>query len=174
MSPPQIPLEILLMIAHLLTDDEGGLCFADFNSFLKVNRALYACLNRPLWQEAVDCGYMADYVFGHLIHTNNLARLKFFLELGADVETLLLGEFKNGRFYGDSNDWDTDGTPLKVAVDLDNIPMARLLLAYGADVVQYDEPDEPGYSAIHSARSAEMVQLLLDHHADPEQEFADQ
>ncbi|KAA8904891.1 hypothetical protein FN846DRAFT_951826 [Sphaerosporella brunnea] len=162
MSPPQIPLEILLMIAHLLTDHEGWLCFADFNSFLKVNRALYACPNRPLWQEAVDCGYMEDYVFGHLIHTNNLAGLKFFLELGADVEALLQGEFKNGRFDRYSNDWDTYGTPLKAAVDLDNIPIARLLLAYGADVVLYDERDRPGYNVIRSARSAEMVQLLLD------------
>jgi ankyrin repeat protein len=48
--------------------------------------------------------------------------------------------------------------------------MARLLLEHGADLVQYDKLDRPGESAIHVARSAEMVQLLLDHHADPDQE----
>jgi ankyrin repeat protein len=50
--------------------------------------------------------------------------------------------------------------------------MARLLLEHDADVVQYDKDDRPGYSAIHAARSAEMVQLLLDHHVDPEQKDA--
>jgi ankyrin repeat protein len=47
--------------------------------------------------------------------------------------------------------------------------MARLLLEHGADVVQYDKLDRPSHSAIHAAQSAEMVQLLLDHHADPDQ-----
>jgi ankyrin repeat protein len=45
---------------------------------------------------------------------------------------------------------------------------ARLLLEHGADLVQYDHLDRPTYSSIYAARSAEMVQLLLDHHADPE------
>jgi ankyrin repeat protein len=57
-------------------------------------------------------------------------------------------------------------TSLKVAADLDNVPMARLLLEHGANVVQCNELDCATYSAIHAARSAEMVQLFLDYHAD--------
>jgi ankyrin repeat protein len=167
MPPPQLPLEILIMIAHLLTDDKGELCFADFNSFLKVNRALYACLNRTLWQEAVGFKSTTRRVFTHLIHTNDLARLKFFLELGGCID-IHLWDFVDD----DSDGRESERTPLRIAVGLDNVPMARLLLEYDADVVQYDEDDRPGYSAIHAARSAEMVQLLLDHHADPEQKDA--
>jgi ankyrin repeat protein len=167
MSPPQFPLEILLMIARLLTDDEGKLCIADFNSFLKVNRALYACLNCTLWQEAVEFEDITERVFTHLIRTNDLARLKFFLELGGHIETNLEPEFLDD----DSHDWASEITPLKAVVDLDNVPMARLLLEHGADLVQYNYDGNPGYSAIHAARSAEMVQLLLDRHADPDQDI---
>jgi ankyrin repeat protein len=85
------------------------------------------------------------------------------LELGADTETLLRNFDSVLNF-----------TPLQVATQLDNVPMARLLLEHGANLVQDDKHEardlsHPGYSAIHAARSAEMVQLLLDHHADPEQ-----
>jgi hypothetical protein len=45
MPPLQFPLEIL-MFARLLTYEEGSLRFADFNSFLQVNRALYHIKNR--------------------------------------------------------------------------------------------------------------------------------
>jgi ankyrin repeat protein len=62
-----------------------------------------------------------------------------------------------------------DPTPLVLAAYLDNVPMARLLLQYGANLVRYDVDGEPDYSTIHAARSAEMVQLLLDHNADPNQ-----
>jgi ankyrin len=149
------------MIAYLLTDDKGELCFADFNSLLKVNRALYACLNRTLWQKAVEFKDITDCVFTHLLLTNDLARLRFFLELDPDVEISLRG-IKGDYTVGH---W----TPLQIAAQLDNLPMARLLLEHGADVVQYDGRRRPSYSAIHAARSGEMVQLLLDHHADPEQ-----
>jgi ankyrin repeat protein len=47
--------------------------------------------------------------------------------------------------------------------------MARLLLQYSANLVRYDVDGEPVYSAMHAARSAEMVQLFLDHNADPNQ-----
>jgi hypothetical protein len=83
----QLPPEILPMIVRLLTDDEGELCHADVNPFLKVNRALYACLNRALWQEAVKLESVTDRVFTHLIRTNYLERLELSLELGADIET---------------------------------------------------------------------------------------
>jgi ankyrin repeat protein len=155
----QIPLEILLMIARLLTDDEGKLCFADLNSFLKVNCALYACLNCTLWQEAVKFKNTTERVFTHLVRSNDLARLEFFLELGADIETDL------PKF---SERWSTGTTPLKAAVCLDNVPMARLLLEHGASLVQRHKFGRLTYSAIHAARSAEMVQLLVDHHADLE------
>jgi ankyrin len=157
MPSPQIPLEILLTIARLLTDDGGELCLADFNSFLKVNRALYACLNRALWQEAVRSSSTTEHVFSHLFRTNNLTRLKFFLELGADVETVL----SNNKNY----------TPLQFAARLDNVPIAHLLLEHGANLSRYNHNpyDRPRSSAIHTARSAEMVQLLVDHHADPDQ-----
>jgi ankyrin repeat protein len=157
MPPRQLPLELLLMTARLLTDDDGELCLADFNSFLRINRALYACLNRTLWQEAVKSESITARVFAHSIHTNDLARLKFFLELGANIET----QITVGYVYG---------TPLNVAARLDYVPLAHLLLEHGATLVQHDSDDRPRYSAIHVARSAEMVQLLLDHHADPEQE----
>jgi ankyrin repeat protein len=165
MPVPQIPLEILLMIARLLTDDEGKLRFADFNAFLKVNRALYACLNRTLWQEAVEFQDITERVFTHLIRTNDLARLEFFLELGADIET----DLPKFRELDQDDCWRTGMTPLKIAVCLDNVPMARLLLEHGASLVQRDKFGKPSHSAIHAARSAEMVQLLVDHHADLEQ-----
>jgi hypothetical protein len=98
MSIPQLLLEILLMIARLLEDDDGGFCFANFNSFLKVNRVLHSSLNRTLWQQAVGSNFITQRVFTHLLRTNNLPRLKFFLELGADVETLL------PEFDSDAND----------------------------------------------------------------------
>jgi ankyrin repeat protein len=161
----QIPLEIMLMIARLLTDDEGKLCFADLNAFLKVNRALYACLNCTLWQEAVEFQDITERVFTHLIRTNDLARLEFFLELGADIET----DLPKFRELDQDDCWRTGMTPLKIAVCLDNVPMARLLLEHGASLVQRDKFGKPSHSAIHAARSAEMVQLLVDHHADLEQ-----
>jgi hypothetical protein len=66
MPPPKLPLEILLMIARLLTDHKGELCFADFNSFLKINRALYACLNRTFWREAANFDSITDRVLTYL------------------------------------------------------------------------------------------------------------
>jgi ankyrin repeat protein len=57
-------------------------------------------------------------------------------------------------------------TALIAAAYKDSVPMAQLLLEKGA-MVQYP-PNSGLFSAIHAARSAEMVQLLLDNHADPE------
>jgi ankyrin repeat protein len=47
--------------------------------------------------------------------------------------------------------------------------MARLLLEHGAALVGLSIDGRPSYSAIHAARSAEMVQFLLDNNANPEQ-----
>jgi ankyrin repeat protein len=167
----RIPVEILLTIALLIEDDGGGFSFADFNSLLKANRALYNCLNRTLWKKATESEDITERVFTHLIRTNHLERLEFFLELGANTETLLREFYSQcgGNEHNYSNVRILEPTPLKVAAHLDNVPMAHLLLKHGADVVQYDELGHPSHSAIHVAQSAEMVQLLLDHHAYPEQ-----
>jgi hypothetical protein len=71
MPSPELPLEVLMMIAHHIRDD-------DFNSFLRVNRARYACLNRMLWKEAEACAVRTQLVLTHSIKTNNLADLEFF------------------------------------------------------------------------------------------------
>jgi ankyrin repeat protein len=159
MLPPRLPLELLLMIANHITDDHGELRCADFNAFLQINRALYSCLNPILWRSATEDSAITAWVLTHLIDGNHLARIQYFLDLGADIETGL-PDFKN---------WDInqeEPSPLVVAAYLDNVPLACLLLEKGA-ILQYDEPR---YYALHAARSAEMVQLLLDHHADPEKQ----
>jgi ankyrin repeat protein len=159
MSLPELPLTILLHIADCLTDDDSKFCFADFNSFLKVNRTLYVCLNRTLWRKAVESKSITECVFKHLIHINDLARLKFFLQLGANVEIVLRDSDRNAN-----------GTPLQVAVQLDNVSMARLFLEHGADPAKYIKSGPySGDAPIHVAQSREMVQLLLDHQVDPEQ-----
>jgi hypothetical protein len=172
MAPPKLPLEMLLKIASHLTDDDGELCFADFNSFLKVNRVLHSSLNLTLWQGAVASTPTAERVFTQLIRTNDLTLVKFFLESGAEVET------PPPEFDSEANNYyirrddvkNLKPTPVKVAAALDTVEMARLLLEHGAEVVQYDERKRPSHSAIHTARSADMVQLLLDYQADPEQQ----
>jgi ankyrin repeat protein len=172
MQRPQFPLELLLMVANEMRDSSGELRYADFNSFLQVNRALYACLNPTLWRSAGEHYYVRKRVFTHLIRTDNLARLKVFMELGADVETVL-PEFNDDEkvYYYDFDVELQNPTPLLVAASFDNVPLARLLLENGADVVLHHavNVNRPRYSAMHAARSGEMVQLLLDHHADPNQ-----
>jgi ankyrin repeat protein len=49
---------------------------------------------------------------------------------------------------------------------LENVPLARFLLEKGAKV-QYFGRHGGKFSPMHAARSAEMVQLLLGHNADP-------
>jgi hypothetical protein len=134
MLPPELPLELLLMIAHHIRDEHGGLRYGDFNSFLQVNRILHACLNRKLWQEAGQHSADTQRVLTHLIVTNNLAGLSFFLSLGADVEARLpafdiIGLDGDG-FGPDHRSWILPA--LLVAADEDNAPLARLLLENGA------------------------------------------
>jgi ankyrin repeat protein len=158
MPSPGLPFDLLLMITHHIINEHGERRSADFNSFLRVNRAHYIYLNQILWQSATEDSAITARVLTHLIRGNHVQRLQYFLELGADIETGLPDfNTRHLELRGPS--------PLVVAAyHLDNVPLARLLLENGAKV-QYDEPC---YGALHAARSAEMVQLLLAHHADPE------
>jgi ankyrin repeat protein len=167
MTAPKLPLELLLMIAHLIRDDHGKLRYGDFNSFLQVNRALYACLNRMLWTEVGEHKIDTQFVFWYSIETNNLATLEFFLGLGADIE-VRLPNFNPADDDGYPEPEEFGRTPLLLAADLDNVPMARLLLEKGAKVQYFDRDGRGKFSPMYTARSAEMVQLLLDHDADPE------
>jgi hypothetical protein len=162
MPPPELPLELLLMIAYHIRDEDGELRYDDFNSFLQVNSVLYTCLNRKLWEEASEDDVGTQHILTYLIETKNLAGVEFFLEIGADVEVGLpafeILEPDN------ETEWVVEPTALLVAADLDDVPLARLLIEKGAAKVQY----RGEFSPMHAARSAEMVQLLLDHNADPE------
>jgi ankyrin repeat protein len=154
MTPPDLPLDVLLMIAYEMTDDNGERCFDDLNSFLQVNRTLHHYLNPLLWREAAASTETTKRVLTHLLKTRNLGRLEYFLELGADVETRL-------------PDFDTDGevrspSALIAAAYVDCVPMARLLLENGA-MVEYESRR---FSAMHAVRSSEMLQLLLEFGAD--------
>jgi hypothetical protein len=60
--------------------------YRDFNSFLKVNCALYNSLNPILWKKAAEDPFLTRHVLAHLIKTSKLARLECFLELGAETE----------------------------------------------------------------------------------------
>jgi ankyrin repeat protein len=160
------------MIAEKMRDDRRKLHYHDFNSFLQINCALYECLNNKLWREAADleseASTLREDVLTYLINNNLLERLKFFLELGADkfIE-VRLPAFKiegfNSRGYGT---WELKPTPLVLAADLDNVLLARLFLEKGAQV-QYSDESGNKFSPMHAARSADMVQLLLGHDADP-------
>jgi ankyrin repeat protein len=169
MPPPELPLELLLLVAYNIRDDDGGLRYGDFNSFLQANRVLYACLNHQLWKEAAEHEVDTQRVFTHFIKSNNFARLEFFLELGADAEVRLPAFQLTGHDLDEGEEQfdDFHPTPLLVAADLNNVPLARLLLENGAKV-QYTGPYRGDkLSPIHAARSAEMVRLLLDYGADP-------
>jgi ankyrin repeat protein len=170
MPPLPIPTEIIEQIARGLTDDKGKLCFADLNAFLQVDRLLYNTLNGTLWNEALRSGASTQRVFTHMIRTNDVKSLKFFLDLGADVHCLLFRDDFNNEAIDDTY---MAVTPLQVATALDYVPMARLLLEYRASTVIYGEDDLPNHNVLQSASSAEMVQLLLQCGANPEQQDPD-
>jgi ankyrin repeat protein len=154
-----LPLELLLTIAHYIRDDYGELCYGDLYSVLRAHSALYLSLNRMLWKEAAEHEAGTQRVLTYLIQEKDFARLNFFLELGPDVEVLL------PTFNITGFDDDFDPTPLLIAADTNNIPLARLLLDFGAEV-QYSDGVSGEFSPMHAARSPEMVQLLLDYRAD--------
>jgi hypothetical protein len=162
MSNNRLALELLLMIGQEMRDSSGRLLERDFNAFLQVNRALYSNLNPILWQSAAGDASSCVRVFTHLIKVNGLAALERFLSLGAHIE-VRLPEF---RELGSGLE---SPSLMVVAAAFDNVPLARLFLKYGAPLVQVKGFHCPRYSAIHAARSGKMVQLLLDHGADPNQ-----
>jgi ankyrin repeat protein len=167
MSPPQLPLELLLMVAHYLIDlsDDGKLpsnpadaqlYLSNLQSLRQVNRALFNYIDPIFWQKTLGAhAWLSERVLRPSIQTNDLARLTFFLNCGADIECPL-----QLWMYDEEA---SSPRPLLMACCLDNVPIARLLLESGAKI-QYP----PWLSPMHAARSAEMVQLLLDFHADPE------
>jgi hypothetical protein len=152
MPPPKIPLELLIAVAHHLIDNDDSdndYGIPDLKSFRQVNRALYECLNRSYWRQLLaKHNRLTGYVLKNAIQANDIARLKFFLEeVGVDVEAGYI-------------------SPLSVAVNLDKVPMARLLLENGA---RFQENSAlRWFNAMHSAISAEMVQLLLEFNANPD------
>jgi ankyrin repeat protein len=168
MPPPALALELLLMIAHQLRDDNGHLRYGDFNSFLQVNRVLHSALNRTLWKEAAEHEVGTQRVFTHLLTTgNNPAGLSFFLELGANTEASLPIDFKTFIFRDTEKHFQSRPTPLMVAVLWNKVPLARILLANGAKAEHFYENGLSKMSPIHVAQSAEMVQLLLTHNVNP-------
>jgi hypothetical protein len=77
------------MIARLLLDDEDNLALANFNSFLKVAHSTpvsIALFGKKPWGSTTSLSAYSRTYFAQTI----LRVFKFFLELGADVETVLL------------------------------------------------------------------------------------
>jgi ankyrin repeat protein len=110
----------------------------------------------------------------YFIQTNNEAGLSLFLERGGgrvDIEVRLpafnMSHLDNDDFLDDES-LRIEPIPLLVVVSLDLVPLARILLQHGAKVEYCDSDGYGIFSPLHAARSAEMVHLLLDHHADTE------
>jgi ankyrin repeat protein len=168
MAPPKLPPELLLNIADNIniSDDRHELRYNDFNSFLQANCALYDSLNNKLWIEAAkNNDDRTPLILTQLINTDNLPRLKFFLDSGANVDARLPAFHITGIYSDEFPLKDMALTPLLHAVHSGNLELASLLLKKGAKV------EYPGqFSPLHAAHSAEMVQLLLDHNAHPEWE----
>jgi hypothetical protein len=118
---------------------------------------------------AISCGECRDHQagFAHLLRIDNVTGLQRFLELGADVETIL---WDFDYVYYEQKPRARPPSPLIVVASFDNVPMANILWDHGAHIVQYDGREFLSYRAIQAARSATMVQLLLDDQADPNQD----
>jgi ankyrin repeat protein len=170
MSPPYVSHNVLLGIAHHMREDGGALRYNDYNSLVKVDCTLYHYLNPNLWKHALKSDVDTQRVFTYLITNNNLTGLELFLDLGADPEIRLTAIEITGLLEYELDDiyWGFHPTPMHIAADSDNVPLARLLLKKGAKVQYFMENGHGKYSPLHAARSAEMVQLLLDHNANPE------
>jgi hypothetical protein len=121
-----------------------------------------------LWKDVGENEIDVQRVGTHaltVIKTNNSTGLELFLDLGADVEVRLPAFVITDPDSG--AEWEPEPT-LLIAADLDNIPLASLMLEKGAEVHYFDRYGNGKISPMHAARSAEMVQLLLDHDADPD------
>jgi ankyrin repeat protein len=166
-----LPLELVLLIADNIRDDDGELRYYDFNSLQQVNSALFASLNHKLWKEAAQDDNKTALILTHLIDGDKLSGIRRLLELGANIEVRLPAFDVEVPGLGDDAYLEfLEPTLLLLAADTDNLPLARLLLDKGAKVEYVVEGSNSRYSPMHAARSAEMVDLLLDHNADPEWE----
>jgi ankyrin repeat protein len=163
MSLSKLPSELLIIIAYYIADSNGECRYGDLNSLVQANCRLYNSFNTILWQEALESEDKIRGIFLGLIVNDpkNLLRLGFFLELGVNIETPLRESINS---FGLS----FLATPLIVAAQENNVEMARLLLEKGAEVQNSSESSR--ITAMHEARSAEMVSLLLDHGANLEAE----
>jgi ankyrin repeat protein len=150
--------------------DGGALRYQDFNSFLRIDKTLYHYLNGAMWKKATESDVDTERVLMYLITTNNLTALEGFIDYGANVEIRLEGVELLGFAEEDEDDLykSLRPTPLLLAADLDNLPLAHLLLKKGAKVEYRDDNGDGKYSPLHAARSAEMVELLIEHHANPD------
>jgi ankyrin repeat protein len=180
---PPLPLEILQMVARRLRHADGKLRFPDFSAFIQANRVLYVSLSRTLWHEAAHDPVTTERAMTHLIKKNDLSALEIFLELGADIETILptFIQANTGLHRAEGKAWGPiASTALVAAADRDNVELATLLLRKGATVqsgprysvcrggpFHAGRPRWAGFCPLHAARSAAMVRLLLDHGADP-------
>jgi hypothetical protein len=111
-----------------------------------------------LWKEAGEHEVSTQRVFAHLIKTNNLARLEFFLELGADVEVRLpavevtcTGVKPIIGDEGGSNPFDIEPTPLLIAADSDNIPIVRLKSADPLDIRKPFAADKARFARVYGS-----------------------
>jgi ankyrin repeat protein len=115
----------------------------------------------------------------YFIQTNNEVGLSLFLERGrgrVDIEVCLpafdMSHLDNDGLIDDESFEDEsleiEPIPLLVVVSMDLVPLARILLQHGAKVEYFDSDRFGIFSPLHAARSAEMVHLLLDHHANTE------
>jgi ankyrin repeat protein len=160
MAPPQLPLELLLTIAHYTIDRDNDShhkrrYLHNVHSLRQVNRVFYVYFNPLFWQktlsnERVNKRVISPRIFQSLIETNDISPIQFFLDCGADI---------NCSLHFRVADEVVARSALEMACVLDKVPIARLLLENGADIKS---------CPLHTARSAEMVHLLLDFDADPE------
>jgi ankyrin repeat protein len=117
----------------------------NLQSLRQVNRVLYAYINPIFWQKLFLLRKdSSERVLERSINENDIALLKVFIDAGADISETSFFDAKS---------------PLELASSLDNVPIARLLLERGAKI---------NCGPLHVAKSAEMVHLLMDFHADPE------
>lgn len=93
--------------------------------------------------------WMRDRYFGRAVRDNNTELVQFFLAHGASVNYMIVR-----REY--------DSTPLTEAVVNGNYDLAELMITNGA----YPNSLVGGVTALHKARTAKLVELLIEHGAE--------